>query len=194
MVRQSPERPDWDRLYEIAAGQEGLFTSRQAADAGYSPQLLAHHLKGGRMQRVRRGIYRLKYFPAGEQEELITVWLWSEQAGVLSHETALSLHGLSDVLPESAHLTLPMEARKRRLRVPTGVVLHHADVSASERAWVGSVPVTAPARTLNDCAYDGLSPELLQQAARQALQRGMVTIDQLPDVEIALEPFDGIAA
>ena len=27
------------------------------------------------------------------------VWLWSEQAGVFSHQTALALHDLSDILP-----------------------------------------------------------------------------------------------
>ena len=32
--------PDWDHLFEIAAAQEGLFTTQQAAEAGYSPQLL----------------------------------------------------------------------------------------------------------------------------------------------------------
>ncbi len=34
-----PDHPDWDRLYEAAAAQEGFFTTRQAADAGYSSQL-----------------------------------------------------------------------------------------------------------------------------------------------------------
>ena len=33
--------PDWDHLFEIAAAQDGLFTTKQAAEAGYSPQLLA---------------------------------------------------------------------------------------------------------------------------------------------------------
>jgi hypothetical protein len=38
-------------------------------------------------------------FPGRESEALVTAWLWSDQAGVISHQTALSLHGLSDVLP-----------------------------------------------------------------------------------------------
>ena len=32
----------WANLYEIASVQEGMFTTRQAATAGYSPQLLRH--------------------------------------------------------------------------------------------------------------------------------------------------------
>ena len=194
MVGDTSETPEWDRLYEIAAAQEGMFTTQQAAEAGYSPQLLVHHIRGGRMLRVRRGIYRLVHFPAGEHEELVTVWLWSEQAGVLSHETALGLHGLSDALPAQVHVTLPAAWKKRRFRVPEGVVLHHADIESKERTWAGPVPITSVARTLNDLATSGLSPELLRQAAQQALRRGLTTRGDLVDVEHALEPFGGLAA
>jgi predicted transcriptional regulator of viral defense system len=187
-------RPDWNRLFETAAGQEGLFTTRQAAEAGYSPQLLVHYVHIGRAVRVRRGIYRLVHFPAGEHEELVAAWLWSELAGVVSHQTALALHGLSDALPAHVHLTLPKAWRRRRFRVPADVVLHHADVPPEDRAWFGAVPTTNPRRSLNDCAREGLSPELLRQAAQQALRRGLVTKAELGDVEAALKPFGGLAA
>jgi hypothetical protein len=55
------------------------------------------------------------------------------------------------------------------------------------------VPATHPRRTLNDCARVGLSPELLRQAARQALRRGVVAPTELPDVKRALKPFGGLA-
>ncbi len=187
-------RPDWDGLYETAAAQEGLFTTRQAAAVGYSPQLLVHYLHVGKTVRIRRGIYRLVHFPAGEHEELITAWLWSELAGVVSHETALALHALSDALPARVHLTLPAAWRRRRFQIPADVVLHHADVPPRDRTWFGAVPVTNPRRTLNDCADEGLSPELLRQAARQALRRGLVTRLELGNVEAALAPFGGLAA
>ncbi|MCC6999855.1 MAG: type IV toxin-antitoxin system AbiEi family antitoxin domain-containing protein [Deltaproteobacteria bacterium] len=187
-------RPVWDRLFETAVAQEGYFTTRQAAEAGYSPQLLLKHLHAGRLVRTRRGIYRLVHFPAGQHEELVVVWLWSERAGVISHQTALALHGLSDALPAHIHLTLPRAWRQRRFRVPADVILHHADVSAAERSWFGAVPATGPGRSLNDCAREGLSPELLGQAARQALRRGLATRAELADVEAALAPVGGLAA
>lgn len=186
--------PDWDRLYETAASQEGLFTTRQAAEAGYSPQLLVHCVHTGKALRVRRGTYRLVHFPSGEHEELVSAWLWSERAGVVSHQTALVLHGLSDALPAHVHLTLPGDWRRRRFRVPADVVLHHANVPPEDRAWFGSVPTTNPRRSLNDCARDGLSPELLRKAAQQALRRGLVTKVELVAVEQALGPFGGLAA
>ena len=185
--------PDWDRLFQIAAGQAGYVTTRQAAEAGYSTHLLRKHIHAGRVTRPQRGIYRLVHFPAGEHEELVTAWLWSEQAGVISHQTALSLHGLSDVLPAQVHLTLPEPWRRRRFRLPAGIVLHHADVAPEERAWFGPVPATSASRTLSDCANAGLSPELLQQAVQQALRRGLVTRSELAVVETALAPFGGLA-
>jgi predicted transcriptional regulator of viral defense system len=194
MRRVTSTSSSWDRLYEVAAGQEGLFTAQQAAAAGYSPQLLVHHVRRGRIVRVRRGIYRLVHFPAGEHEELVAAWLWSEQTGVVSHQIALALHELSDVLPAHVHLTLPSAWRRRRFRVPPDMMLHHADVAAEDRSWIGAVPTTNPRRTLNDCARAGLSPELLQQAAQQALRRGLVAKAELGDVEQALAPFGGIAA
>ena len=185
----SPSRktgPDWDRLYETALAQEGHFTTQQALDAGYSSQLLVKYLNSGKIIRIRRTVYRLKHFPPGQQEDLVALWLWSDRAGVFSHETALMLHELSDVLPARAHLTVPAKWRRRRLQVPDGVVLHYADVPKRDRAWVGAVPVTSPARTLADCAADFVSPDFLSSAISQALARGMVSRPQATAVERAV--------
>jgi predicted transcriptional regulator of viral defense system len=73
-------------------------------------------------------------------------------------------------------------------------VIHNADVMPEERSWFGPVPATTVARTLNDCAESGLSPELLRQATRQALQRRLVTRSELPLVVVALRPFGGLKA
>ena len=62
--------PDWDALFGVAQAQAGYFTTRQAARAGYSPQLLAY-LGDKKVLRVRRGIYRLVHFPSSDQEDLV---------------------------------------------------------------------------------------------------------------------------
>lgn len=184
----------WEGVYVTAAAQEGLFTAKQAADAGTSAQLLNHYVRTGKATRVQRGVYRLVHFPPGEHEELVAAWLWSDMAGVVSHQSALALHELSDALPARIHLTLPALWRHRRFRVPPAVVLHHADVSRADRAWFGAVPTTNARRTLNDCATDGLAPDLLRQAAQQALRRGLVARRELADVDVALAPFGGLDA
>ncbi len=183
-----------DPLFTTAARQDGLFSTAQAAKNGYSRQLLRHHVLGGKFARVQRGIYRFVEFPAGNHEELVVAWLWSQQIGVVSHQSALALHELSDVLPGRIHLTLPVKWRTRRLAVPRGVQLHHGHLPAKDRTWFGAVPTTTAARTLEDCARDDLSPELLRQAAQQALRRGLVVLGDLPEVSRALAPFGGLAA
>jgi predicted transcriptional regulator of viral defense system len=182
------DSPSWDTLFEVASEQEGLFTTVQAAEAGYSPQLLQKHLHGGRIRRVRRGVYRLVHFPPGEHEDLAAVWLWSGSAGVFSHETALALHDLSDALPSRVHLTVPSDWTRRRLRVPSGVVLHHADVPKGDRSWVGSLPVTSPLRTLADSASGGVAPDLVHQAMDQAVTRGLVTPAEVAAIAKAARP------
>jgi predicted transcriptional regulator of viral defense system len=160
--------------------------------SGYSPQLLIHQIRTGKAVRVLRGIYRLVHFPPADHEELVSAWLWSDMKGVASHQTALALHGLSDILPSSMHLSLPNAWRTRRFRVPTGIVLHYADVSQPDRVWFGAVPTTNVSRTLNDCARDGLTPDLLRQAAQQAMQRGLTRKSEIPEVLRALSAFGGL--
>jgi hypothetical protein len=65
-----------------------------------------------------------------------------------------------------------------------------AQVAVRDR--VGPVPVTAPLRTLEDCAAAHLPPDLLRDAARSALARGLVSRGDLAAVEAALAPFGGL--
>jgi predicted transcriptional regulator of viral defense system len=102
--------------------------------------------------------------------------------GVFSHETALSLHDLSDVLPSTVHITLPASWQKRRFRIPRGVFLHFTDVTKADRAWVGSVPVTSPRRTLYDCVEAHTSPETIEKAVQDAVNRGLVTKSEADEI------------
>lgn len=185
--------PDWDALYTTASAQEGHFTTAQAAAAGYSPQLLANYLKRQRIQRIRRGIYRLVHFPAGDNEDLVVIWLWTECRGVFSHETALMLHGLSDALPARVHVTLPPEWSTRRLRVPDGVSLYFAPVPKSDWTWHGSVHVTTVSRTLIDCMKKPSQPDFVRDAYEEAADRGLIQRGSLPEVLRYLKQFYSVS-
>jgi predicted transcriptional regulator of viral defense system len=176
------KRPNWDELFEIASSQDGLFMAEQAAKAGFYRQLLRRYIESGRVRRVRRGIYRIVHYPQCEHEELAELWLWTKQAGVFSHETALALYGLSDVLPKRVYITVPDEWRQRRMKIPRGVALYYAAVRPEERTWVEAVPVTKPDRTLFDCVDGHLSQDLLIQAIQQAQARGLVPPERLAEI------------
>lgn len=164
----------WYALMELAAAQEGLFSASQAKASNVSQQLLAKYMASGRIERVRRALYRVRYFPAGPHEDLVAVWLWSRSEGVFSHETALFLHDLSDALPNRAHVVLPRSWRKRTIQIPKGVAVHYDDLRDADRGWVGSIPVTSVRRTLSDCLHGTVDPELVAQASSQAARRGLI--------------------
>jgi predicted transcriptional regulator of viral defense system len=170
--------PDIQGLDTEAYSQSGYFTVQQARDHGVSSQLLHHHVRRGRYESVRRGLYRLRGFPSAEHDEMREKWMAvGTDKAVLSHESALALLELSDNIPGAVHLLVPR--RHRGLRRPGGAVLHtHPDNERISTVWRDGLPLTAPARTLVDAGND-LQPEQAAMAVQQALQRGLVTIKQL---------------
>lgn len=176
-------------LYELAESQGGYFDLQQARQAGYSAQLLGHHQQQGRVLRIRRGIYRLQYFPVGEAEDLMVPWLWSERTGVFSHETALALYQLSDTLPGHVDLTVPLDWKKRRLRVPPGLILHFDDVPAEERTWRDYIPVVTAARAVVDCARDHRAPDIVWDALMQGLERRLFRRERVAEALEYCAPY-----
>jgi len=162
--------PDPQELYRIAESQAGYFTARQARAAGFSFALLNYHLKQGRFLRVRRGVYRLAQFPEMPHADLFIAWLSAGEQAVLSHESALALYGLTDLLPAEIHLTVPRTASRR---LP-GVRFHTARLQAEEITRRQGLPVTTPARTIVDLIRSGMAEEWVRQAIHQALARGML--------------------
>src|SRR5450759_3761078 len=115
-------RPDHGALFAIATEQAGYFTTAQARDCGFNSPLLTHHAKSGRFVRVARGLYRLRDYPSSPREELIAAWLRLAPDAAVSHESALEILDLSDVIPSSIHVTVP-RARRKLSRMP-GVSIH----------------------------------------------------------------------
>ncbi len=181
-----PDSPDWPGLRALAAGQAGYFTAAQAAERGFSAQLLSKHAASGTLERPLRGIYRLAHFPPGEHEDLVVAWLWSGGLAVVSHESALQLHELSDAMPARIHLTLPLDESGRRRVVPDTYVLHFADLADADRAWVGPVAVTTPVRAVLDVAAANGDAGLVAQAIDQGIDRELFRLwDVVPAVEYA---------
>jgi predicted transcriptional regulator of viral defense system len=167
---------DHDGLYRIAESQAGYFTTEQALDAGMDRSTLRHHARpGGRYERVRRGLYRLRHFPSSPHEHVVAAWLDLPSPAVVSHESALELYELSDVIPNAVHVTLPRAKRGQRPR--PGVRFHTLErpPSTNETRRVAGVLVTNPDRTIVDSLEAGTQLEQIELAARQALDRALTT-------------------
>src|SRR5262245_57495801 len=164
----------WPTVFRLAATQDGFISARQADALGCSAQQLGKYVHSGKLERVQRALYRITGFPPGDHDDLMAVWLWSRTEGVISHDTALFLHDLSNVLPSKTNITLPSSWKRRTLRIPTDIAVHYGDVPESDRAWVGALPITTVRRTLLDSLHGELSPELVEQAFAQAAARGLI--------------------
>jgi predicted transcriptional regulator of viral defense system len=167
-------------LQAEAYQQGGYFTAEQARVHGVSRQLLDHHVRAGRFERIRRGLYRVSGFPTGEHDDIRERWLAvGPHKAVVSHQSALVLHDLSDNIPNAVHVLVPR--RHRGLRRPPGVVVHTTnDEDEIPTVWRDGIAVTTPARSIVDAA-DELQPEQLNMAVRQALGRGLLTRRQLEE-------------
>ena len=91
------------RLFHLAAQQGGHFTAAQAKDLGYSYQAQAHHVGAGNWFRVGRGLFRLAEWVPEPHDELIRWALWSKNRAVVSHETALAVHGIGEFESPRVH-------------------------------------------------------------------------------------------
>jgi hypothetical protein len=175
-----PEEARWDRLAQLAIGQDGYVTLPQARWSGYTDDIFFALIHSGKVEPVAPDVFRLVHFPRSDHEDLIVPWLQTGRKGVLSHDTALLLHGLSDILPRRRHITVPPGWEPGDRKLDPNVVLHHGEVDQDETRWLGPVPYTAPLRTLRDCIAANLSPDLLEQAITDGLRRGMFTEADLP--------------
>jgi predicted transcriptional regulator of viral defense system len=160
----------------LAQAQGGYFTAKQASSVGYGYRHLDYHETVGNFERVAHGLYRLPTVPVAEHDDLIRLTFWSrnqkdEPQAVVSHESALSLHDLTDLLPNYVHLTVPRTFRKR---APNGCKLHKSTLAADEIEEREGFTVTTPLRTLVDAATSGLSQEQLNIAVRDAIDRGLI--------------------
>ena len=180
LPRPSDMRPDRLRLFEIASEQGGYFTARQARACGYSFALLSHHVKSGRFIRVRRGLYRLREYPSSPREDLLAAWYAvGKDVAVVSHESALDLLDLSDVIPDSAHLTVPRT--RRNLPSLPGVKIHTTvrPLRPNDLTYRDGMVITAATRPILDAAEADTAPEQVELAVIQAVERGLAAADEL---------------
>jgi len=162
-------RSDHLVLYRRAEQQAGYFTAKQAAAAGFSRDGLSRNASAGRFLRASRGVYRLVQFPASPLEDLFVVWLRCGPKSVISHESALAVYDLSDIIPGEVHVTVPRSASRRR----PGIRQHTRSIDPSEITTREGLPVTSVSRTIADVASAGLAEEHVGKAIRDALREGL---------------------
>lgn len=162
------------KLLEVANKQGGYFTSGQALKAGYSYRLQSYHKEQKHWKEIDTGLYKLTNLPTSQYDDLIRWSLWSRNKkgnpqAIISHESALVVHELGDVMPAKVNITVPLKFRKE---IPNGVIYHKGNIKPEEIETRDDFAVTTPIKTIIDVA-ESISLEQLEQVIRDAFDKGL---------------------
>jgi predicted transcriptional regulator of viral defense system len=166
-------------LFEVAEDHDGIISASAARAAGVPANTLVRLAERGTLQRVARGVYRLPMFPAAASKhadfQAAIAWARANNGpdAAISHESALSLFGISDALPERIHLTIDPKSRVRRA-IPKRYAVHREGLAKSDHASYEGVPVTTVERTIRDVARAGRN-DLALAAIDDARRLGFIT-------------------
>jgi predicted transcriptional regulator of viral defense system len=163
------------RLTAVASLQGGYFTAAQALNAGYAYPNQKFHVDRGNWTRVDRGIFRLPEWPLGPQDDLVRWSLWALGRAVVSHVTALTVHGYGEFESSRIHLTVPPGLAK----ADPAVVLHRAVLSEDDIQAREGYRVTTVMRSLVDVAGEGADQDQLAKAISEAQAAGAITLRRL---------------
>jgi predicted transcriptional regulator of viral defense system len=172
------------RLFQLAASQGGYFSAAQARKVGYSYQAQAYHVGAGNWARIDRGLFRLPEWIPDLHDDLIRWTLWSRGRAVVSHETALAVHGVGEFESARVHLTVPPGFSMR----DPAVILHHVDLPENDVIERDGFRLTTVARALIDTAALAPDEDQLARAIEEARETGLVTPRQLRARAEAIDP------
>lgn len=170
-----------DRIAPIARLQHGLVTSVQAREQLSTAQL-DRLVRTERLERVRRGVYRIAGVPESWEQMLLAACL-ARPGAYVSFRAAAALWRFEDFPREILEITIPGTDRARL----EGVVVHESRVIGPEHfSVVDHIPVSSVARTL--CDLTAVAPAwTVQRAVDEALRRKILTLRSLARVAEALE-------
>ncbi len=165
-------------LIDLAALHGGLFSAGQAAEQGITHSELSTMTRGGYLAREAWGVYRLSTWQLSPHASLWRAVLWAQVGDpatqpVLSHRSALSLHGASLDSPGKIDLTLPPEKKRiTRREPPPAVQLHFRDLRNDEKTTVDGLPVTTLFRTIVDLLIDHQARDAVSYVMTHGVQEG----------------------
>ena len=180
------------KLIKIAHQQAGLFTASQAENAGFNRTNHSYHVSSGNWVKEGWGLYSLPLISKAETSFYWKLYLWTRNKydkpqAVISHETALNIHELSDINPTNVHFTVPKNFRKTAVK-PKGLILHKENIDPNFITTFEGLNITNPIKTLIDVNKDSsCSIDILEQAVKEALKKGLVSKSEIKKFPELLE-------
>jgi very-short-patch-repair endonuclease len=168
-----------DQLAIVARQQGGVFSRRQALQAGFTARQIRYRLVTGQWRTAADSVFCHPTVDARGPGAIWTHLLAAGGTAVLSHRSAARLWGVW-AAPSPVEITV---SGGRTPRV-AGAVVRRAVLADGDVSRREGFPVTSPARTVHDCLLTmpaGAARTLLDRA----LQQGLVTIGDLDQRQVA---------
>ena len=178
-------------LRELANTQGGYFTARQAEGLGFVRNHHSYHVSTGNWTREAHGIYRLAGVPvinpAIEELHRWLLWTMGRKAdaprGAIAYETALIVHGLSDLTLNKVHVTVPKDFRPSV--IPDTVVLHRENRDGSEITERDGLRVVRPFLAVLDLLREGrVSIEHIERGFKDGIIKGVITASEVKKAKL----------
>jgi prepilin-type N-terminal cleavage/methylation domain-containing protein/prepilin-type processing-associated H-X9-DG protein len=193
------------KLSKIANKQHGYFVARQAILVGYVDSIHAYHVSNNDWLRISTGLYRLPCYQDSMESDFTKWCLWSRNQqdqlqGVISHNSALAFHNLTDYNPKAIHLTVSGRFQKK---LPDEVNIHKASLPISAIESHGSFMVTRLGQTLADMRqeleakgeWDGIINKVVEEdrLSREEMENfGIISSPKMVyDSNLGLDPSSG---
>ncbi|MBW2700756.1 MAG: type IV toxin-antitoxin system AbiEi family antitoxin domain-containing protein [Deltaproteobacteria bacterium] len=175
----------WEKAFELAIDQYGFVTVADMRKLGEDPTILRMWLKRGKVERAGYGIYRFRQVPPTPLDPYMLATLWPEAKGVISHHSALELHGLCDINPAVIHLTIPPQYRLRR-RGGEFYEVHHEHLAADQVAWHEGIRIVTALESIRQGLASGVPTHLLEQAINTCKKTGLIQAKDLKRLKAQL--------
>lgn len=166
----------WSEVLALADEQWGLLTKQQVEATGVAWSTLSRQARGGGLERVARGVYRVRGAGSVEHLELRAAWLqlhpsmpaWERgpDEGVVSHRSAAALYGLGHLPADVHEFTLPGRKQTRR----DDVRLHRGALDNGDWIILRGLPVTRPHRIAAELLAESEDPGAVGQVIADALR------------------------
>jgi predicted transcriptional regulator of viral defense system len=165
--------------------REAFFRSRDLHSLGLSFRDLNRLVEDGEVERVARGLYRVRNAEPTEHHTIAAVCARVPQA-IICLLSALHVHELGTQLPREVWIAIPHKARAPRLpELPTRIVRFSGPSLryGIQAVQLEGIParITSPARTIVDCFRFRrlVTRSIAHEALREALRDRKTTVDEV---------------
>ena len=169
-------------IYEFAADNHGLITSKQAKSAGISNNELVQYARRGKIEKVGYGLYKLKHWVPEINDSYALAVQTAGEGALLYGESVLAMLELAPTNPNFINVATP---RRIRRKLPTSLRVTYVK-SIRPTANYDGIPSQSAYDAILSCESTMMSDRLLQ-AADEAKQQGLIREGQFASLQEELE-------